>query len=80
MYSNIGLNDVLFYHVPYFSDAQRQLLKTKDALIEMESQANNTNNDQIIAQHLVQLDTVSENQDFFYFILYLVGNSVCSCF
>ena len=41
-----------------FSDAQRQLLKTKDALIEMEAQANNTNNDQLIAKYEVQLDTV----------------------
>ncbi|KAL5261605.1 hypothetical protein ACHWQZ_G007336 [Mnemiopsis leidyi] len=46
-----------------YNDAQRQLLKTKDALIEMESQANNTNNDQIIAQHLVQLDTMKREND-----------------
>ena len=43
---------------PHFSDAQRQLLKTKDALIEMEAQANNTNNDQLIAKYEIQLDTV----------------------
>ena len=52
------------YKVPYFSDAQRQLLKTKDALIEMEAQANNSNSDQLIAKYEIQLDTVSENQEF----------------
>ncbi|XP_063683665.1 rho-associated protein kinase 2-like isoform X2 [Bolinopsis microptera] len=46
-----------------YNDAQRQLLRTKDALIEMEAEANNTNNDQLIAKYEVQLDTMKREND-----------------
>ena len=43
------------------SEAQRQLLRARDELIELESQANNTNNDQVssllVAGHVAQLVT-----------------------
>jgi len=46
-----------------YNEAQRQLLRAKDELIELESHSKTVNNEQLVTQYELQLDSVKQQTD-----------------